>query len=201
MFKITINGLGSMRRALDAVTAEMSPEKARRNVKTVGEFAIGQVRSRTPGKGTLRNAWDIAYHDRVLPGGGFRIGFDISNRIAGDGTSYKSAFSGKIKPKLHADGSRVLWSDVIGYLDEGTRPHVIRPLRYDVLIFFVKQPRRNPKTGRFQKVKALVFAKEVHHPGTTAYGMLTKTRQELEQIAEAAVRNQRRAVINAWATK
>jgi hypothetical protein len=46
------------------------------------------------------------------------------------------------------------------YIERGTRPHVIRPVRARMLRFTTKQGQ-------------VVFAREVHHPGTKPYRILT----------------------------
>lgn len=46
------------------------------------------------------------------------------------------------------------------YIERGTRPHVIRPVRARMLRFTVGQG-------------TVVFAREVHHPGTKPYRILT----------------------------
>mgnify|MGYP003387344385 CR=1 FL=1 len=198
MFKIKVGGIGTFRAALDRVAAAMSPEKNRRNVRTIGEHALIEVRQKTPGKGTLREAWFVEFTERKTARGGVTARFVISNRLANKTVYYYGAFDGKKRKKLHHDGSPVKWREVIGYLDEGTAPHEIRPFRYKFLVFRVKQAPRNVQTGRFQRTSAIVFAKHVHHPGTAAYGMLTDTREALRTLAEAATRTQKRAVIDAW---
>ena len=56
--------------------------------------------------------------------------------------------------------------DVIGYLEYGTKPHSINPKVSQALHFF---------SGGFE-----VFAKSVMHPGTPEYGMVSKTKQEIQ---------------------
>lgn len=198
VFRIKVGGIGEFRAALDRVAAATSPTKIKRNVRTIGEHALIEVRQKTPGNGTLRDAWLVEFTERKTARGGVTARFNIRNRLANTTVYYWGAFDGKKRKKLHRDGTPVKWREVIGYLDEGTPPHEIRPFRYKFLIFNVKQAPRNAATGRFQKTKALVFAKHVHHPGTAAYGMLTDTREALRTLAEAATRQQARAVIDAW---
>jgi phage gpG-like protein len=52
-----------------------------------------------------------------------------------------------------------------GYVNDGTRPHVIRPRRAQAL--------------RFRIGGRTVFAKEVHHPGTRAKPYLDRALQEV----------------------
>lgn len=200
MFRIKVGGIGEFRTALNRVARTMDPAKIRRNVRTIGRAALSTVRENTPGRGTLRDGWLLNFSEsKSQRSTTYR--FRITNRLANKPTFYISAYDKKRRPKLNADGSPVKWKQVIRYLDEGTRPHDIYPRRYKFLIFNVKQPRRNPVTGRFQSGESTVFAKHVRHPGTVAYGMLSKTREELRQLAESAVRVQRREVIDAWRRK
>lgn len=63
---------------------------------------------------------------------------------------------------------------IYGYVDEGTRPHVIRPKKAKALRFNTQgfKPKTSPKTlvstsGSPAKPPT-AFAQEVHHPGTQA---------------------------------
>lgn len=61
------------------------------------------------------------------------------------------------------------------WLEDGTKPHVIRP--------------RNAKTLRFKGRSGIVFAKVVHHPGTPAFHVLgTALTQGGPRINEAFLR-------------
>lgn len=60
------------------------------------------------------------------------------------------------------------------YVDEGTKPHVIRPKNGKYLVF----PGRGGST---------VFAREVNHPGTKADGFFERGAVACERVLEASV--------------
>ena len=57
--------------------------------------------------------------------------------------------------------------DIVLFMEEGTRPHEIRPVHSSVLHFFTYEGDE-------------IFTKLVHHPGTPKYAMVEQTRRELE---------------------
>jgi hypothetical protein len=83
---------------------------------------------------------------------------------------YRAAFHKRETLTFRGPGARV-YNDVsyAPYIEEGTRPHVIRARRGKALRFVVD--------GR------VVYAKEVHHPGTKAYNVLSRA------VREVAIRN------------
>lgn len=60
--------------------------------------------------------------------------------------------------------------NVIVFFEGGTKPHDIRPKEAAALHFFIEG------SG--------IFSKHVHHPGTRAYWMIKKTRDEIEPIMD-----------------
>jgi len=58
--------------------------------------------------------------------------------------------------------------DVIMFMEEGTRPHIIRPKRAGGVLAWVDED-----TGQ------AMFARLVHHPGTPAYHMVAQTEREV----------------------
>lgn len=62
-----------------------------------------------------------------------------------------------------------------GYVDQGTRPHLIVP--------------RNAKALAFRIGNRMVFARSVHHPGTKPQNIVSRTLSEDRSRFEAAMRN------------
>ncbi len=69
-------------------------------------------------------------------------------------------------------GSRIVATtdEIYGYVDEGTRPHVIRPRQASILRFQqpfrAKTRPRSIRSGAGFLGKKVVWAHETHHPGT-----------------------------------
>ena len=59
-------------------------------------------------------------------------------------------------------------NDVYRYQDDGTAPHIIRPVRFGRLRFIPRGQR------------GYIYARQVNHPGTKAQEMSAKVAQELE---------------------
>ncbi len=72
-------------------------------------------------------------------------------------------------------------NDIFGYVDKGTRPHVIEPKKATVLAFSTGgSPKTRP--GKFRAVSGKagtnpVFAKRVQHPGTKPRKLTKKVRE------------------------
>lgn len=83
--------------------------------------------------------------------------------------------TGRLRASIRADpprvfslrGSVTVGSDVeySGFVNDGTRPHVIRP--------------RNAQALRFRVGGRVVFARVVHHPGTRARPFLDRALREV----------------------
>lgn len=71
-------------------------------------------------------------------------------------------------------GERIIGTsdEIYGYVDDGTRPHVIRPRRAKRLRFSpggrAKTSPGQIRSGAGRKGSGVVFAKQVNHPGTKA---------------------------------
>jgi hypothetical protein len=76
------------------------------------------------------------------------------------------------------------FSDIYSWVDEGTEPHIIRPVNASVLAFQSSIAKTVPRViasnagGRFG---ATIFSREVHHPGT-------KPREFTQQITSVTDR-------------
>ena len=102
---------------------------------------------------------------------------------------HKVAFSGRIFEKGIATTIEVGYDDKIyGYVDEGTRPHIIRPKRAKALAFpSVFAPKTRPKSLVSTAGKsggATVFAQEVHHPGSKAREFSPQIKKKMEPVLE-----------------
>ena len=67
--------------------------------------------------------------------------------------------------------------DVLKFMEEGTAPHVITPKSPDGFLVFY-----------WDVLEKVVFAKEVHHPGTIPYNMVGLTKSVIELQLEAWVK-------------
>jgi len=56
-------------------------------------------------------------------------------------------------------------AEYAGFVERGTRPHIIRPVRARALAF-AASPAGRRLSGRVRRGAAVVFAMLVHHPGT-----------------------------------
>jgi len=82
-----------------------------------------------------------------------------------------------------------VWTDddIWRYVDEGTKPHVIRPKNPDGLLVFPSsfKPKTQPRSlssGAGASGGPMVFAKEVHHPGTKPRNFTAMLQRKLENI-------------------
>lgn len=91
----------------------------------------------------------------------------------------------------------VTYNIIYGYVDEGTKPHLITPKTKKALRWKPKGLARSATTGRFTS-KAFVFAKYVNHPGFKGYGHSKRIakrwkpiwyRRQTQAIARAAKRS------------
>lgn len=80
--------------------------------------------------------------------------------------------------------------EIYGYVDEGTRPHTIRPKRPGGVLAFpsVSAPKTKPgslKSGRGKSGGPTVFTKKVMHPGTKPRGFSKQIKRKMEPVLEA----------------
>lgn len=123
--------------------SELSPEldKIRHNryynvaIQEMAGFGITQLKALTPGSGKMRDSWKIEYER------------DVEGKIR--------------KAVLYSDYEP---SEVVGWMEDGTKPHQIMPKTpEDWLVFY------------WEVLGRVVFAKKVDHPGTKAYKMVEVT--------------------------
>jgi len=100
------------------------------SVTTITELALEAAKKSTPGPGKLRGMWGLTRWHRAD-----FIRWTLRNSAA----------------------DRAKGRDILGYLEFGTRPHVIMP--------------KNAQALRFLIGNSPVFAKKVFHPGTKPYAM------------------------------
>ena len=79
--------------------------------------------------------------------------------------------------------------EIYGYVDKGTKPHIIRPKRPGGVLAFpsVSTPKTKPgrlRSGYGRKGKTIVFAREVHHPGTKARDFGGQIKKKMEPVLE-----------------
>jgi len=79
--------------------------------------------------------------------------------------------------------------EIYGYVDKGTRPHIIRPKRPGGVLAFpsVSAPKTKPgslKSGRGKRGGATAFTREVHHPGTKARDFSGQIKKKMEPVLE-----------------
>lgn len=67
-------------------------------------------------------------------------------------------------------------ADIFTFVDQGTRPHIIRPKRARTLVFRVKEP----KTKRTVESGGVVFATRVSHPGTKPQGLFEQAIEKID---------------------
>lgn len=83
---------------------------------------------------------------------------------------------------VSASGATVTAGGAAIFLEQGTRPHIIRPRRARVLRFPAQGSART-LAGRARAGASVVFARLVRHPGTKPYPfMLPSGRKALEDI-------------------
>lgn len=184
--KVVTNGL---QRLIDA----LSPDAQQENFRKIVVFVAREVRDHTPGSGVFRAGWrsvtNISRTDR-----GWKFEGSIFNVKEKTRLTYRSALSGEVKPKLDKNDKQQTYGDIMPIMDKGSKPHVIKPRRYPTLIF---RSSKSPGPGDPNRSN-VVFAKEVKHPGTKAYGMLSIPRKKLQTLARAALVEIQEQVIRAW---
>ena len=105
-------------------------------------------------------------------------------------------FDGKVQDKLDEISVQVSTKDEIyGYVDKGTKPHIIKPRRGKLLAFKNRyKAKTTPRVINSHKGGAsgkTVYAKVVHHPGTDArefsHLIQAKYQPRLKKDIEAAI--------------
>jgi len=183
---VKVDGLVATKRAFTAAIRASKPKSRAKNFRTIMQYVTDEVRRATPGSGNLKAGWDYTgKYRRTADGWSFNA--QVFNRKANTKLWYRSAFSGKRRPKLNANNKQQTYADIIPILDRGSRPHRILPRRYSKLVF---------RVGRLRS--RIVVTDGVSHPGTKAYGMLTETARKLRRVALAATISQGTQVIRAW---
>jgi len=97
--------------------------------------------------------------------------------------------------------------EIYGYVDQGTRPHTIRPKKPGGVLAFpsVSVPKTRPgslKSGRGKRGGPTVFTREVRHPGGKARGfskqikkkMLPRFKREMERAMVKAAKKSGHAI-------
>ena len=108
---------------------------------------------------------------------------------------HKVAFTGRMSERGMVTTTEVGTDDEIyGYVDEGTRPHIIRPKRPGGTLAFpsVSVPKTKPGSlvsGSGKRGSVDTFRKEVHHPGTEARDFSKQIKKKMEPVLEADMQN------------
>ena len=108
---------------------------------------------------------------------------------------HRVAFTGRMSERGMVTTVEVGTDDEIyGYVDEGTKPHTIRPKRPGGVLAFpsVSAPKTKPgslKSGAGKSGGPTVFTREVHHPGTKARKFSKQIKKKMEPVLEADIQN------------
>ena len=108
---------------------------------------------------------------------------------------HKVAFFGRGSERGVTTKIEVGYDDEIyGYVDEGTRAHIIRPKRPGGVLAFPSKSTPKTKPGRLRsgygrKGKTIVFAKKVRHPGIKPRGFSPQIKKKMEPILETDMQN------------
>jgi hypothetical protein len=99
-------------------------------------------------------------------------------------TEYRGNQKGSLVWTINATGDEKA-IEIFGYVDQGTEPHIIRPVNASRLRFSSgyqakTAPIANAQAGSGRSSGDVVFAKEVHHPGTEAREFVGFTALEAE---------------------
>lgn len=137
----------------------------------------------------------------ALAEGGERVGIRVMDLYEGTSRTWKH------RPKFHktVDVARDLVSTIVEtddniyrFVDQGTRPHIIRPKNKKILAF---QPGFTPKTspgsltsGGGGRSGVRVVARVVRHPGSKPREFTAKIQEEMDRAAPRIYEQ----VINQW---
>jgi len=104
---------------------------------------------------------------------------------------HKVAFSGQLTERGIATKIEVGYNDeVYGYVDEGTRPHVIRPKSAGGVLAFPSSSAPKTRPGSLKSTAGTrgsvdVFTRKVNHPGTKAREFSKQIKSKMEPILES----------------
>ena len=108
---------------------------------------------------------------------------------------HRVAFTGRLSERGMVTKIEVGTDDEIyGYVDEGTRPHIIRPKRPGGVLAFpsVSVPKTKPgslKSGKGKSGGPTIVTREVHHPGTKPRDFSGQIKKKMEPVLESDMQN------------
>lgn len=179
---IKLKGGQAALKAIRDVRKAAHPDAARQGFRQMALYTHRRVKALTPGEGTLRDAWALAFSETR----GSTLEWTIHNRLADQGVTYLSTDL-TIKPKLRTYPSeeQQTWGEVIQILDAGGKPHEITPKRVSVLSWW--SSKNEP-----------IFSRHVSHPGHKKYGMITKPAREVRKLFEHEVEERKKSILAPW---
>lgn len=94
---------------------------------------------------------------------------------------------------ISEEGASVVAGGASGFLEHGTKPHIIRPVHKKALRFAASGSGSPRLSGRPRTGQAVTFARVVHHPGTRAQPFLGPAARRA--LKEAGLEG---SIVEAW---